>query len=294
MALPQLMFKIWDGDPNERFTFRDMNRLGYNANIIAREAGVTQVTFIEADRTQQFRYDEVQKLENLTEAIAQQIGQVLTIERNWGPMRGITFRDFERIESNLYACYQRLGGSGDRIPDNKRLIIVSATLFPDSWTGSQPYIDLDVPMIHPTSEVFVFVPYYATEDERLEEQKARLTASIISDRKLRVRATGILPRIKIPIKIALGGLSMNEKKTLTVAGWSGNGPWTQDVTLSSTPEHVVVGMSEDTSEAESKAYAKAGIHASGVNGTTLTIRAIFEKPSVAIPIGIIYSTESVI
>ena len=37
--LPQLMMRIWDGDSDERFRAIDMNRLGYNTNILAREAG---------------------------------------------------------------------------------------------------------------------------------------------------------------------------------------------------------------------------------------------------------------
>lgn len=293
MTLPQLMFKTWDGDVNERFTFMDMNRLCYNANILAREAGVTQVTFVEADRTQQFRYDEVQKLENLTEAIAFNVGEVVTIEPNWGPMRGITYRDFERIEKNLYDCYVKLGGVGQRIPDNKFLIVVSATLFPDSWTGTPPSIDLDVPMAHGDAELFLFVPNTATVEERLAEAQARLITSVVSDRVIKVTATGIIPRIPVPIRIALGALDMIENFTLDTT-WSGDGPWTKTVTLTNAPENVVVGMPAGMTAEQSRAFVEAGIHASAVNDTTLTIRALYAKPSVSIPIAVYYSESSVV
>ena len=63
MVLPELMFKIWDGDANERFTFRDMNRVEYNANMIAGELGLSEVEFMENTHRGQFRYDEANALE---------------------------------------------------------------------------------------------------------------------------------------------------------------------------------------------------------------------------------------
>ena len=52
--LPELMMRIWDGDPDERFRAVDMNRLAYNTNILAREAGVEQESFMEVTRADQF------------------------------------------------------------------------------------------------------------------------------------------------------------------------------------------------------------------------------------------------
>ena len=294
MVLPQMMFKIWDGDPDERFTYRDMNRIEDNINILAREAGLSQVTFVEADRSQQFRYDEVQRVENLTLSVANAIGQVVTTERNWGANRSLSYIDFERIEANMYLLYLAMGGVGERIPDNKRLVVVSATLFPDAWSsGTTPYIDLEVPMVHPDSEVFAFVPHYATVSQRTEEHRARLSASIVADKRIRIRATGVIPRNAIPVRIALGGLPMLENKTLSSSGWSGSGPWTQTVSLSESPENAVVGMAEGITPSQSRAFARAGIHVSAVSGSTMTIRAIYEKPTESIPVAVLYSTESV-
>jgi len=294
MTLPQLMFKIWDGDDNERFTFRDMNRLTFNANQIAAEAGVTTVEFVEADRSQQFRYDEVQKLENLTDSIAMTLGLSIIIEGNWRPMRSITFRDFERIESNLYACYQALGGVGDRIPDNKRLITVSAVLFPDAWSGSPAHIDLTVPFVHTNREVMVFVPYYADEEQRMAEYKARMSASIYADRTLRITANGSTPRVAIPIKITLGGLeTIKDDITLSKDSWTGDGPWIQTFSLPEAPENVIIGLPSGVSADAAKAYAEAVIHASAVSGSTVTVRALYSKPTENIPIAVLYSTTEV-
>lgn len=293
MTLPELTFCIWDGDPTEFFTFKDMNRITYNANIVAREAGVTQVEFVEADRAQQFRYDEMQKVEVLTGTVALQLGLSIQTFTNWGPGRALTYTDFERVESNLYACYQAMGGIGDRIESGKHKRVVTATLFPDEWTGSPPRIDIDLPMARTTSELFAFVDHRASVEERVAEMEARLSVSLLSDRVLRVTATGIVPKIMLPIRIALGGMSTIENKTLSTT-WTGSGPWTQDVTLSATPANVVVGMPEGITAEQSEAFASAGLHASAINGTTLTIRAIFEKPTVQIPIGIYYDTASVV
>ena len=293
MTLPELTFCIWEGDPLEYFTFRDMNRITYNANILAREAGVTQVQFVEADRTQQFRYDEMQKVETLTGAIALNVGVSVQTFTEWGPGRALNYEDFERVESNLYTIYRAMGGIGDRIDSGKYKRVVTATLFPDEWTGSPPHIDVDVPMARTTSELFAFVSNDADVEERIAEMEARFSVAILSDRVLRITATGIVPKIIIPIRIALGGLSTIETKTLSTA-WSGSGPWTQDVSLSATPANVVVGMPSGITAQQSEDFARAGIHASTIDGTTLTIRAIFEKPTRQIPIGIFYNTESVV
>jgi len=294
MTLPELTFCLWDGDPDEHFRWIDMNRLTYNADIIAREAGVTRVQFVPADRAQQFRYDEVQKLEDLIAAIALHIGVPIEQIRSWSAGIRVDYRDFERIESNLYACYLALGGVGERIPAGKFKRIVNATLFPDRWASTPPSIDLDVPMAGTSSELVVFVPHTASMEQRLAEMEARMVGSLVSDKVMRITATGVTPRIQIPIRIALGGLTMIENKTLASTDWAGDGPWTQTVTLSESPDNVMVGMAEGMTSEQTKAFAEAGLHASAIDGTSVTIRAIFKQPTVNIPIGIYYSTASVV
>ena len=293
--LPQLMVRIWDGDENEFFTYLDMRRVEYNANVCAREAGVEQVTFLEVDHASQFRYDEAQKLEDLILATAQALGLTITIESAWSYNRTLSYVDFERWESNLWQCYQALGGVGERIPAGKVLVTVSAVLFADDWLGSGPYYqDLDVPSIYPDSESLLFVHHSADLIQRMMEINAELTAETLSDRRVRVWAESIRPTVNIPVRFAMSGLQMQSIINLPAASWQGSGPWTQTVTLpSSTVTDAVLGAHEDMTDAQVQELMRCSISASGVSGSSLTVRAIRNKPTMDIPIGIMYDTQEV-
>ena len=294
MPLPQLMIKIWDGDSNEFFTFRDMNRVEYNANICAREAGVDQVDFIETTRASQFRYDEAQKLEDLILASAQAVGVSVSIETAWGHNRTLSFVDFERWEANLYAVYQALGGVGERIPSDKRLVTVSATLFADDWLGTGPYYqDLDVPSVYSSTDALVFGSHTATVTQRAAEYNALLVAKTLADRRVRVYALSIKPRENLPIRIAMEGLQMQSIITLPATGWQGSGPWTQTVTMPQAVTDAVIGAHESMTDAQVEAMTAACISASAISGMSLTVRAIYEKPTIDLPVGIMYDTAEV-
>jgi hypothetical protein len=291
MALPEIMSRIWDGDEAEYFTHIDMRRVEYNANIVAREAGVEQVTFVETAHDDQFDYSEAQKLENLIKVTADAIGVSVTIEAAWGMNRSVSYVDFERWESNIWACYTALGGIGDRIPSDKKLIAVSATLFASAWQGTGPYYyDIDVPSVYPDSEAVVFVHHSADIFQRVDEAMALLRAETLADRKVRVWALNTRPRRDLLIRISMGGLRIIEIKTLTATGWTGDGPWEQNITLSSAPSDAIAGIQEDMTDDQAEAFAAAGISPSAVSGTTVTMRAILEKPTVDIPIGVLYNT----
>lgn len=293
--LPELMMRIWDGDPDERFTFMDMRRVCYNANILARELGVPQVDFHETRHEDQFDYTEAQRLEDLHRSIGEASGLPLTTETYWGVGRALSYVDFERWESNAWEVYSRIGGVGSRIPSDKFLHTVNAVLFADEWRGDGPYyMDLDVPMVYADRDVIAYVPHTATLEERMAERHALLRAVTTGDRKVRVWALSKRPRINIPIRMTLGVFRMIETKTLTASGWAGSGPWTQTITLSNAVSDAVIGAVETMTDAQVRAFTSAGISASAVNGTSLTIRAILEKPSIDLPIGVMYNSSSVI
>ena len=291
MALPEIMSRIWDGDEAEFFTHIDMRRVEYNANIVAREAGVPQVSFVETAHDDQFDYSEAQKLENLIKAVADAIGVSITIEASWGMNRTVSYVDFERWESNIWACYTALGGIGERIPSDKKLIATSATLFASAWKGTGPYYyDLDVPSVYPDTEAVVFVHHSADVFQRVNEARALLKAETLADRKVRVWALNTRPRRDLLIRISMGGLRIFETKQLTAAGWTGSGPWTQNVVLSSAPSDAVAGIHEGMTDAQAEAFAAAGISPSAISGNTVTMRAILEKPTIDIPLGVLYNT----
>lgn len=293
MALPEIMSRIWDGDPGEYFTYMDMRRVEYNANIVAREAGVQQVSFVETQHDDQFDYTEAQKLENLILATANAIGVSVSIESAWGMNRTISYVDFERWESNIWACYTALGGVGERIPSDKRLVVVSATLFAASWQGTGPYhYDIDVPSVYQTNDAVVFVHHSASVFQRVDEANALLKAETLADRRVRILALATKPRSDLLIRIAMGGLPMYETKTLTATGWTetAEGQWEQTITLSNAPADAIVGLQEGMTADQAEAFSQAGISPSAVSGTSLTLRAILECPTIDIPVGINYST----
>ena len=294
MVLPQLMFRIWDGDPDERFTFTDMNRVEYNANIIAREAGVGQVEYMETTHEGQFRYDEVNLLEGQIRDTGTALGLSLSMDMGWSYNRTLSYGDFERWEARLFECYQTLGGVGERIPSDKFLHTVNATLFANGWMGTGPYYqDLDVPMIYPGTEAIAFVAESATVAQRASEYNALLQSVYDGNRRMRVYAHSIKPKENIPIKVTTRPFDMYKSFTLTAAGWQGSGPWTQTVDIGQTVANAVIGSDERNSAVQVQTFAEAIIGVSAVSGSQVTIQAIGAKPTTDVYATIMWSGSNI-
>lgn len=294
MVLPQLMFRIWDGDPDERFTYTDMNRVEYNANIVAREAGVEQVEYMETTHEGQLRYDEVNRLEGHIRDIGTALGLSLSMDTGWSYNRTVSYNDFDRWESRLFQCYQALGGVGDRIPSDKFLHTVHATLFRDNWLGTGPYYqDQDMPSLSPESEAVAFVSEVATVGQRASEYNALLQAIPISDRRIRVYAHSIKPNENIPIKVTTRPFMTYKSFTLTAAGWQGSGPWTQTVDIGQTVANAVIGSDERNSAEQVQAFAEAIIGVSAISGSMVTVRAIGTKPATDVYATIMWSGSNI-
>lgn len=292
MTLPELMCKVWDGDDNEFFTFLDMNRVEYNANILASEVGVPTVSFVETERKSQFRYDEAQKLENLQAAVASKLGISISIESAWNYNRSVSYVDFERWESNFWTLYTVLGGTGERIPAGKILVTYSATLFADSWSGTGPYhYDLTMPGVMASTDALAYIAHTASPAQRMSEYNALLSAKIVSDRHIRIVALGAKPSDDLPLNISIGGFHLHQIISLPSTGWTGSGPWTQTVTLSSVPVNAVIGPHEGMSDDEVIAMMGAMISVSAISGTSVTIRALGTKPDIDIEPAIMWETS---
>lgn len=292
--LPELMVKIWDGDPAEYFTHMDMNRVEYNANILAQEVGVATVEFMEATRADQFRYDEANRLESLIQRVADAVGVSVSTEASWSHGRSISYIDFERWEAGLWTIYKALGGVGERIPAGRILANYHAILFPDMWRGSGPYfMDLTMPAVHLDTEAMVFVTHTADVDQRQAEYNATLRAVHNGDREVRLYCLNLRPRVGIPITMAIGGLQMHQEVNLTASGWSGSGPWTQDVTVPSEATEAVIGQWEGMTDSAVEQMASAILFVSKISGSTITVTAIGEKPTMDLNPMILYDIFSV-
>lgn len=292
MTLPQLMSKIWDGDPDEYFTWLDMNRVEYNANALARECGVSEVEFMEVGRASQFRYDEANKLEALILACARARGLSPSMELAWSYNRAISYVDFERWESSLWDVYTDLGGVGERIPAGKVLVTYSAVLYASQWSGSGPYYqDLEMPGIRTDTDALVYGAHTNSVEQRADEYNAVLKPQLKSDRQVRIWALSLKPRNNLPIKISIGGFHLHQEISLPASGWSGSGPWTQTVTLSSSPVNAVIGQWEGMSDDAVIAMMDAKISVSAMSGTSVTVRAIGTKPTIALNPLIMWETS---
>ncbi len=281
MVLPELMCKIWDGDANEYFTWLDMNRVEYNANVLAREAGVAQVAFIETTRASQFRYDEAQKLENLLKAVADKRGKSITIESAWGAGRTVSYVDFERWESNFWMIYTDMGGTGERIPAGKVLVTYSAVLYASRWSGSGPYYqDLEMPGVLTTTDALFYVSHTASVDARMAEYNGVFKAGIQSDRLVRVYALGTKPSVDVPVKVSMGGLSMYTELNISASSWTGTGPYTATATVSATPANATLGTWSGMTDTAVEVMTNAIMSVSAISGSTVTLRCLGEKPTI--------------
>ena len=74
--------------------------------------------------------------------------------------------------------------------------------------------------------------------------------------------------------------------TLTVAGWTGAGPYTQTVNITgmTADKKVFVGLASTASAAQAEAAAKALLLATGQDAGTITVTAYLAKPATDIPI----------
>lgn len=279
--IPEIMSKVWTGADTEFFSFRDMSRVEYNANLCARYAGINEVVFQEVSRASQFRYDEAQKLENLIQAIGTALSMTVTTESAWGYNRTLSYADFERWESNIWALYKILGGIGERIPAGTILARYHTTLFANEWQGSGPYfIDLEMPAATGDTELLAFVTHTADIHQRTAEYNAVLRAIPQGDHMVRVQALNYRPRADIPITVAIRGLSMHTELSLPASAWVGTGPWTQQVTVPQEATEAVIGQWEGMTAEAVGQMMTAMLHVSAIDGTTVTVRAMGRKPSI--------------
>lgn len=284
-----LTFKQWLGGASERFKHTDMNRIRYNTEVMADFIGQTY----DGGTVQHkdiFDYRDQNTLEQAIKDICLHFGIDAPMDTVWNYGHSVSYVDFERLEKNLYDAYVLARGEGNRILWDQSRRYDPYTLYADNWTGIGPfYYDLPTDLGTAYADGLAFVSPTASVLQRASEYNAMITVES-STEGVRLCANGIKPKMDIPIVISRGMPRMTETATLQASSWSGTGPWTQSIVFTNTVSTGVITINEGATSAQAEAMAKAGISVASVSGRTVTVRANLAKPTINIPIMLVYDS----
>lgn len=287
---PFLTFRTWRGSDDERFRFYEQNRIMSNIKTLADMVGVS-FDYEDITRADQFSISLQNRIEGAIEQICSKVGIDAPMETAWGARRGLTYHDLDRVEDWLHRAYKALNGQGGRIEWDDVRNYDPYVLYHDNWTGTGPYyFDLPTDLGQEYSDGLIWVSCTATPEQRASEYNALITV-VSSTEGVRLCAYGIKPKEDIPIIITRGYPAMHESVTLQASGWTGTGPWVQSIVMANPVMDGVLTISENTTTEQAVAFAKAGISVSAVSGYTVTVRAIMSKPTVDLPVILIYEKE---
>ena len=286
-----ILSRRWMGTDDERFRHDEMKRLEDLGNFLARYTEVSENTYLPKTRASQFRYDEYEKLERKLREVATQAGTSVVGNVNWVAGDAFNYNSIERVEKAIYDIYQHLGGRCGRVRWNQILNIHDIVLYAEGWVGTGPYTyAVEIPTILTGDESIAFVREDATIEERICEYNAVLMPSK-TDGKVTMTAYGIKPDKDLVMRVARRQMNMFEKFTVDASAWTGTGPWTATVQTTKNVAGGVALISSDATEAQTREYMNAVIAPSGLSGKTVTLRAIHAKPTMAIPMIVMYSDD---
>lgn len=286
-----ILSRRWTGADDERFRHDEMKRLEELGNFLARYAEVSENTYLPKTRASQFRHDEYQKLERKLRDVATQAGTSVVVNANWNAGDAFNYHSIERVEKAIHDIYQHLGGRCGRVRWNQLLNIHDIVLYAEGWVGTGPYTyAVEIPTILTGDESIAFIREDATVEERICEYNAVLMPSK-TDGSVTMTAYGIKPDKDIVMRVARIRMNMFEKFTVNASAWTGTGPWTATVQTTKNVAGGIALISSDATEAQTREYMSAVIAPSGLSGKTVTLRAIHAKPTMAIPMIVMYSDE---
>ena len=286
-----ILSRRWAGAEDERFRHDEMTRLEDLGNFLAKYVEISENEYLSKTRASQFRYDEYQKLELKLREVASQAGTSVVGNVNWNAGDGFNHRSIERVEKAIYDIYQHLGGRCGRVRWNQLLNIHDIVLYAEGWSGSGPYTyAVEIPTILTGDESIAFVREDATVEERICEYNAVLMPSK-TDGSVTMTAYGIKPDKDLVMRVARRRMNMFEKFTVNESAWTGTGPWTATVQTTKNVAGGVAMISSDATVAQVNEYMRAVIAPSGLSGKTVTLRANHAKPTMAIPMIVMYSDD---
>ena len=296
MVLPVLTFKVWTGGQSEYFTHADMTRVCFNCTEVAAVAGVSAVEYPQFTRASQFDYAVFQSLEDQIEAICTVAGTSFSATA-WGVGRSVSYVDFERVESALHGAYAALGGQGARVPSDRIVTVSRLTLRAGGWTSSWPWSQtLTVYPINSSIAAFIApgIPMSAPMKAAMDDARLRAT---VGTNAVTVYADGRKPFIDLEVIIMTEHLSHEKQATLSASSWAGSGPWTQTITgvdgLTSDGASLgVLGPDQRTTAAQYDALIEGRVWISAIpSDGTVTVSAMGTKPTVDIPVSLMYETD---
>lgn len=286
-----ILSRRWAGAEDERFRHDEMTRLEDLGNFLARYVEVSENEYLSKTRASQFRHDEYQKLELKLRDVASQAGTSVEGDVNWVAGDAFNYHSIERVEKAIYDIYQHLDGRCGRVRWNQLLNVHDIVLYAEGWVGSGPYTyAVEIPTILTGDESIAFVREDATVDERVCEYNAVLMPSK-ADGTVTMTAYGIKPDKDLVMRVARRQMNMFEEFTVNASAWTGTGPWTATVQTTKNVAGGVALISSDATEAQVREYMNAVIAPSGLSGKTVTLRAIHAKPTMAIPMIVMYSDD---
>lgn len=156
-----------------------------------------------------------------------------------------------------------------------------------AWTGTGPYaMTIATDGIDMSSEAIAYVDHNATLKQRMAEYNGLLQGIIVADGQVQLKAHSVLPKENLPIRVISGPFPYQTTVSIPASAWTGTGPWMAAMTLSKGLKTAVCGATELTSTAMAEAIGRAGIHVCSLSGFTIVFRAMIEKPTSAITIGV--------
>lgn len=156
-----------------------------------------------------------------------------------------------------------------------------------AWKGTGPYYaDMSIPLAG-SEELIAYVADFATLEQRAAEYNALIQAKEGGTGIIRFWAISIKPKVDIPIKVITGMFSNTDVVNIPMSSWQGSGPWTCSVDLGHEIKTATCAMPDGLTAEQARAFMDAGIHVAGVSGNSVTLRAMLERPSMDIRVGIL-------
>ena len=156
-----------------------------------------------------------------------------------------------------------------------------------AWAGTGPYAQAIVlDHVAMSDEAVAYVDHNATVEQRMAEFNGVIRATVVSDGTVQLRALVLRPSMDLPVRVLDGSFPFSTTVSVPVSAWTGTGPWLATVTVSESLRSAVCGPVETTTDAQALQIGRSAMHVCGISGKTVVVRAMLERPAIAVTLGI--------